>query len=434
MNISYHYYTVKTLAVKAGFDEEEAQVIAYYSQMVDDFVLSHRVIMKETPPSFFVDNGMAEELDGGMWGFLPCPTGINFLKSVSHGYQKHTLVPFHFITARKLPDIERNPDFSRLDYRCASAGERSNMLIHRIVRDAVQQVRQERTVKNLMRLGMALHTFADTYAHCHFSGFHGFENEAQIRKAYSKEAGREMVPQAERVMFSELPSIGHGNVGVVPDICSYDVAYVMKSSAESPLDYLVERDNTASFARCSRRILNWLCSINDKPYFSSREWQALQTDIAKAQFVKKDSGKLLTESFQRVFPDISYSYEKNGRLSVQLNVQMDSAMEMMDTMLGGVAADGISAYELPAGDIPLTGLMQGISGEVMEDAFSPIGDSRRNMACTVMNHVSEEFFQFNELAYERVKAVTGEYLAQGTLENFRAVCRCDLESISVIGG
>lgn len=137
MNISYHYYTVKTLAVKAGFDDGDAQVIAYYSQMVDDFVLSHRVIMKETPPSFFVENGMAEKLEGGMWGFLPCPTGINFLKTVSHGYQKHTLVPFHFIPPKRLPDIERNPDFTRLDYRCVSAGERSNMLIHRIVRDAV---------------------------------------------------------------------------------------------------------------------------------------------------------------------------------------------------------------------------------------------------------------------------------------------------------
>ena len=87
MNISYHYFTVKVLAVRAGFREEEAQIIAYYSQMVDDFVLSHRIIVGEMPPDFFVENGLAWELGNGSWGILPCPTGINFIKSVSHGYQ-----------------------------------------------------------------------------------------------------------------------------------------------------------------------------------------------------------------------------------------------------------------------------------------------------------------------------------------------------------
>lgn len=369
-----------------------------------------------------------------MWGFLPCPTGINFLKTVSHGYQKHTLVPFHFIPPKGLPDIERNPDFTRLDYRCVSAGERSNMLIHRIVRDAVQQVKQERTVKNLMRLGIALHTFADTFAHCHFSGFHGFENEAHIRKAYSKAAGREMVSQPERVMFSELPSIGHGNTGVVPDICSYDVAYAMKSSQKSALDYLVERDNTAAFARCSRRILNWLCGISGKPRLSSGEWQELQTKIARAQFVRKDTEKLLQESFRKEFPDISYSYEKNSRLSVKLSVELDNNTETMDALVDDIQADGSSTYDLPAGEFPVAGLLQDVPEEVMVDAYSPVGDSRRSMECTLMKNVSEEFFQFNELAYERVKAVTGEYLAQGARENFRAACRYDLASISGIGG
>ena len=65
MNISYHYYTIKTLASKAGLEEEEAQIIAHYSQMVDDFLLSNRVIVKETPPVFFIANNLAEERKDG---------------------------------------------------------------------------------------------------------------------------------------------------------------------------------------------------------------------------------------------------------------------------------------------------------------------------------------------------------------------------------
>ena len=40
MNIDFHYFVIKTLACAAGFSEEDAQTIAYYSQQVDDFTKS----------------------------------------------------------------------------------------------------------------------------------------------------------------------------------------------------------------------------------------------------------------------------------------------------------------------------------------------------------------------------------------------------------
>ena len=36
-----------------------------------------------------------------------------------------------------------------------------------------------------MQLGMALHTYADTYAHCGFSGLEGWENKAVIKKVHN---------------------------------------------------------------------------------------------------------------------------------------------------------------------------------------------------------------------------------------------------------
>lgn len=413
MNISYHYYTMKVLAAKAGFDEEEAQVIAYYSQMVDDFVLSHRLVVGETPPSFFIENGLAQELGDHMWGFLPCPTGIDFVKTISHGYQRLTMAPFHFIPPRKLEEIEKRPGFSRLDYRCVCAGQDDNLLIHEIAGEAAREAAGGRTVKNLMRLGMALHTYADTYAHCHFSGFHGYENEAAIQKAYNKEKGAEAVPGPERLLLRELPSIGHANVGTAPDICSYDIVYMIKSSEDSGLDQKVERDNTESFSECSRRILDLLCGITKRPLYSDRQWEKLRAALVKAQYVKKDSPQLLTESFGRIFPDIVFAYDKNSRLSIKLRVE------------GNVAEGGEEDWGMVN-----MGDMQDMAQEELMDAFSPQGNRRRSMCCTFLEEPGEEFFLYNELAYERTKLVAGQYVSERTRDTFTELCCLDFQNLN----
>lgn len=417
MNISYHYYTIKVLAVKAGFDEEEAQVIAYYSQMVDDFVLSHRLVVGETPPSFFIENGLTQELGDHMWGFLPCPTGIDFVKTISHGYQRHTMAPFHFIPPRKLEEIESRPGFSRLDYRCVCAGKDDNLLIHEIAGEVAREATGGRTVKNLMRLGMALHTYADTYAHCHFSGLHGYENEASIQKAYDKEKGAEVVPGPERLLLRELPSIGHANVGTAPDICSYDIVYLIKSSEDSGLDQRVERDNTESFSECSRRILDLLCGITKRPLYTDQQWEELRAALVKAQYVKKDNPQLLTESFGRIFPDIVFAYDKNSRLSIKLRVE------------GNVVAGGVEDW----GMVNMEDMQDMAPGELM-DAFSPQGNRRRSMCCTFLEEPGEEFFLYNELAYERTKLVSGQYVSERTRDTFTELCRLDFQSLNGGGG
>lgn len=37
MDISFHYFAVKTVARAAGYDEQKAQRIAEFSQFIDDF-------------------------------------------------------------------------------------------------------------------------------------------------------------------------------------------------------------------------------------------------------------------------------------------------------------------------------------------------------------------------------------------------------------
>lgn len=406
MNIGYHYYTIKTLAVKAGFGEEDAQIIAFYSQMIDDFVLSNVLLLNSCPPDFFLKNGLAKKVGEQEWMFLPCPTGIDMIKSVSHNYQRHTLVPFHFIPIVPLPEIERKQNekkqnevgpqavedmqtaqsFNRLAYRCQRADLSLDMLIVELLYQAVEAAKQEKSHKNLMRLGMTLHTYADTYAHCNFSGLHGYENEARVKNAW-KSDGSPGISEAEIFFFKDLPSIGHGNVGSVPDICTYRISYAMKSSPKSGLDYIVERDNAQFFSECSRDIFHLLCTITGKKISDDREWDELRANLIKAQTVKKDEKKYLTPSWNQVFPHISYEYSKN------VYFMLDMIVEEMEGYL----------LDSPG---------ERVAQEVLKDAFSCEGNQHRNRCQVRLNNATQEFFDYNELAYKRVKAVTGEYRSQ----------------------
>ena len=43
MNIEFHYYLTKYLALEAGFDDSEAEIIAYSSQYVDDNSTQYKI-------------------------------------------------------------------------------------------------------------------------------------------------------------------------------------------------------------------------------------------------------------------------------------------------------------------------------------------------------------------------------------------------------
>ena len=409
MNICYHYYTIKTLAVKAGFSDEEAQQIAYYSQMVDDFHLSNVVIVTEQPPEFFLENDLAWRINDNKWGLLPCGTGIDLLKSLSAHYQEHTLVPFHFIPPKDLAALKSMEDNDRTVYRCVCAGEQEDILIHEIVNEAADAVKEQRNTKNLMALGMALHTYADTYAHCHFSGLNGFENEAILVKDYNRTAEEKTIPIVESDIPRILPAIGHAHVETAPDICSKHIQYKMKTAKADEFTLNVERDNAIYFSACSRAILDLLCQITGSPIWSDEKWQVLQEALIRAQTVEKDQEKYLNKSFGEEFPEITYLYNKNSEFALSLNVITEEQ---------NIYLQQISDYEA----VEAEQQKKGISSEELADAFSPEGNLARSNYMVYLENAEQEFFDYNEIAYRRVQKVTGEHIARERAMGMQAIC------------
>ena len=317
MDIDYHYFVVKTLAQTAGFSEEDAQTVAYYSQQVDNFTKCLPMEVRQEPPAYFFEKKYAVKKGEALWRVMPHPTGIDVIQSLEKHYRHTTLAPFHFIPAKPFSELETEPNFTRVDYRCVRADDKRAELINRIVEEAVEAVLNEKSEKSLMQLGMALHTYADTYAHCGYSGLDGWENQAVIKKAFNQETGKEEVSAGERLVYNLMPHIGHGNSGHVPDVCTYQIDVAMRKEEEdhAHTQHIV-RDNLKDFLDCAKAILKLLSRAAQTEAYEKTDWDKLQAKLAEGmQVVTEDENKekKLAEHWSTVFPEITYAYDKNER-------------------------------------------------------------------------------------------------------------------------
>ena len=317
MNIDFHYFVVKTLAYAAGFSKEDAQTIAYYSQQVDDFTKVSPMRVRREPPLYFIVNGYAAKLDDDLWEIQPQPTGIDIFQSLEKDYRHTTLAPFHFIPAKPLAELEADPDFTRADYRCVRADDKKAILINQIVDEAVKTVRWHKCERSLMQLGMAVHTYADTYAHCGYSGLEGWENSAFIHEAYNQMTEKEEVPSGERFAYWMLPHIGHGNAGHVPDVCTYRIDVAMREDEkDNALTLHIVRDNLQEFLSCSKAIWELFCQAARTRVCKIFKWNKLKERLTAAMQVPtayEGNEEKLTDHWSSVFPEISYTYDKDER-------------------------------------------------------------------------------------------------------------------------
>ena len=417
VNINYHYFTVKTLAHYAGLNEKAAQYIAHFSQQVDNFIMNSPFITVDEPPDFFLRNGLAHQYGKNKWVFSPCPTGINAMNSVSHNYQLHTLMPFHFIMPKPYHTMPKNTDHSL--YRCLPAGDSDSLFINELMAEALRNVKLDDEAW-LMEFGMLLHTYADTYAHCYFSGFHGWENESYVSKMehkqetapfvftgflsrlndtciagiFEKPSGTAAMSPAEITFYRSLPSIGHGNVGHAPDCCDCDISLYTKKDRDSPLTPFIERDNTAFFEDCSKRIYILLCQAAGHTAPDEEAWTELNTKIKRVHSLREPPNqKAMQKNWSAEFPDVRYSYDKS---------------EFMKPRVELLHKDQSLINKLGCKENDLT------------DIFSEQGDQARAGCLVLVREISGGFYRFNELAYRRVYAATGEYSSTGNTEQLSA--------------
>jgi hypothetical protein len=193
MEKDFHYYLVYSLASITGY-QKSATTIAYASQFVDDNNEGQFAIDGEEVS--FPDKIKAQ--DGY---YYPIMTQSLSIKSLDMYVQKYVYLPFHFLPGDNSVIIKGNRN--KLNTTPNSANGRS--LVNRALES-----------NNPYQIGMALHTFADTWSHQNFTGL--YEDWNKVYAWYE-------------IYKNLVPSIGHADAGHSPDVIS-----------ETWTDYRLDKD------------------------------------------------------------------------------------------------------------------------------------------------------------------------------------------------
>ena len=226
----FHYYCVGVLAKAAGFPEDDAVTIAYASQYVDDATES-------------------EPIKVGDMIFDPVRTAQYGLDSYEWSTQKRIFIPFHFLPPRPLKTAQ-DPFIT----------EPNSVFAHMIWNEAQNE---DDGLYRLCRMGVALHTFADTWSHQGFSGRHHKENDVENIQIFDGNKWKRL--RLENIYLDFLPQIGHAEAGYFPDQ-SYRV---WKYRKHKPRKMIPPRYNMKEFLDAAETIYTILYdadkSVSDHP-------------------------------------------------------------------------------------------------------------------------------------------------------------------------
>jgi hypothetical protein len=185
MKKDFHFYVIYALADTAGFSPEESHTIAYASQYVDDNNDQQDIdgcIFDQFPAAIKTDDGF----------FRPIMTQSVSVLSLVYEIQKYVYVPFHFMPG----DAEHAADGTSNKYVTTPDSPNARKLLGAALKSG-----------DLYRIGIALHTYADTWSHQNFTGY-----EEDHNSVFSWSDPYRAI----------VPNIGHADVGHAPDEISDD--------------------------------------------------------------------------------------------------------------------------------------------------------------------------------------------------------------------
>jgi len=293
VQIDFHYNAIRVLAEKAGFSAEDAQIIAYASQYIDDAV-DHKKMNVDGHLDILTKRFSDKTFDP----VCTAHKGLQFLKAFKEEVQNKIYIPFHF-----LPDLENSHDFKVIE-NCS--------LSKKIVQLALVELSKsegERRVMNLVRLGIALHTYADSWAHQNFSGKHNSQDNDIGDIELFKNGEWEKIGKLTQLEYDSLPDIGHAEAGSFPDQSHLKWRYKKESEEK-----VYERNNTELFLDAAENIVNLFKGFN-----SLKDWAEVKNKLRECFSYEAKSIEEKFQKYQKVFPEIGFYYDENQWRNEALN-------------------------------------------------------------------------------------------------------------------
>jgi len=235
VDIEFHYYIMYLIATRAGFDPKSAYTIAYASQFVDDNVISYKL-----------DANHQEQYKNYI------SQTINILKPEQKLFRIYPL--FHFIPGEIFEGCPRKD--GKLHYLNTTPDSKN---ARNILKAATK-------TRNLYRIGIASHAYADTWAHQNFTGYY---DEFNVLK-------EPLQRPWELLRYFGIP-IGHVSALHNPDRINrvWDDCRLVKT----------KRDNKIIFAEAIGNLFEFLSEMHhshDDPKHLETEKQQLINDIQTA--------------------------------------------------------------------------------------------------------------------------------------------------------
>lgn len=211
MQVDFHHGVTYVVARIAGFTAEQASIIAYASQFVDDATDEGKL---------FFDNESIFEFISSAHKMLDYR---NFEKLANH----HVWIPFHF-----LPGNEYDPKLGRVvpDFVQRAICRPNSITAQEMIRYTIESREHP---NSLYRLGISMHVYADTWAHQGFAGISHHVNTVQEicdHEGHRDESMHQNLQQffgsdwfgkirsfVESKLVNEFAPVGHGPVLSYPD-------------------------------------------------------------------------------------------------------------------------------------------------------------------------------------------------------------------------
>ena len=235
MDIEFHYYMTYAIATRAGFSIDDARVIAYSAQYVDDNERIFRVRDRYNPSAPNYRNYITQTM--------------NILKPKRELMRIYPL--FHFIPGDPLATSAQRRD-GKLHWLNTTPDSTN---ANRIMDDAL-------TSGNLYRIGIASHSYVDTWAHQNFVGYYDAFNAMR-----------------NSMLSIALPNIGHADAKRLPD---------WPGAVWTDRRLLPDRsrvDNTERFMAAAQRLFYKYCrhlKVTGEGDFLLETTQSLLQDLREA--------------------------------------------------------------------------------------------------------------------------------------------------------
>lgn len=199
MQKDFHYNIIYALTKEAGYKDSEALIIAYASQYVDDNT-DREYTIADGDKEFYVS--FPDKIGKSGDFYFPIITQAVDITSFKLNTQRCVYAPFHFIPGDNnvVIDGKKNP-------LCTTRGCKNAVIL---IQEAIKR-------NDFYRMGVALHTYADTWSHERFSTFR--EDWNKVHKS---------------IIAGLPPNIGHAEVFHKPDEIS--VEWIDKRFGKEKID------------------------------------------------------------------------------------------------------------------------------------------------------------------------------------------------------